>query len=246
MKSTTFKSLALGIIFCFIYCSPVFSAPDITGSQFSDRNRTRENNKGSGGFTYNNFEAANVGKPTAKNLEKALMKYVLSYEALQKAKTTPSQQSKVPAYKKNYDEAYSKYLQLLYAAELYDPSDEEKVNNPAGEYNEKAKSKGKKAQKWKTVDTSKYREKVAAAVEEGKEPEQVVQVVDKQIKKKGYSKAEGSCDTNTGDDPDPEETDPEEDDGIPIDEEEECQHTNIESQPTGETVCVDCGATLNF
>ena len=125
---------------------------------------------------------------SANELEKALLKYVLSYEALRKAKQTPSQQSKIPMFKKNYDEAYSSYLKLLHDAELYDPSDEEKVNDPAGEYNSTIEAKGGYKQQWQTVDTSSYREKVNTAVMNGKEPSQVVDVVKNQIPSKGFSK----------------------------------------------------------
>ena len=59
-------------------------------------------------------------------LEKALMKYVLTYEAYQKAKQSPNKEirANLPKYVRLYREAYAQYLELLRKAELYDPADE--------------------------------------------------------------------------------------------------------------------------
>ena len=139
-------------------------------------------------------------EPTANNLEKALMKYVLTYEAYQKAKLTPSQQSNLPEFKKKYDEAYSTYLILLEKADLYDPDDEEKPNDPAGLYNDKVVAQGKDYQLWETVDTSAVREKISEAVGNGKDPDSVTDLVNDQIPENGYSKAEVDKDDDEEDD----------------------------------------------
>ena len=68
-------------------------------------------------------------------LEKALMKYVLTYEAYQKAKQSTNKEvrANLPKYIRLYREAYAQYLELLRQAELYDPKD--KDNDPVGNFN---------------------------------------------------------------------------------------------------------------
>ena len=126
------------------------------------------------------------------------MKYILSYEALQKARQTPSQQSQLPTFRKNYDEAYSQYLVLLEKDNLYDPTDDEKPNDPAGLYNEKIIANGGDVQLWETVDTSAEREKVFEAVQNGNDPDKVLEVVEAQIPEEGYSKADKDDDQDDG------------------------------------------------
>ena len=72
-------------------------------------------------------------------LEKALMKYVLTYEAYQKAKQSPNKEirANLPKYVRLYREAYAQYLELLRKAELYDPADESMENDPAGNFNKR-------------------------------------------------------------------------------------------------------------
>ena len=137
---------------------------------------------------------------SANDLEKALMRYILSYEALQKARQTPSQQSQLPTFRKNYDEAYSQYLVLLEKDDLYNPTDENKPNDPAGLYNQKMGTNEENFQLWETVDTSSEREKVSEAVENGNNPDDVLEVVEAQIPEQGYSKSGVDENEDDGDD----------------------------------------------
>ena len=124
------------------------------------------------------------------DLEKALMKYVLTYEAYQKAKQSPNKEvrAKLPKYVRLYREAYAQYLELLREAELYDPSDENKNNDPAGNFN---KDKPKRQQvKWGAVKSGSQREQVKKVVENGGDPDEVCVVVKQNLPKKKIAKTE--------------------------------------------------------
>ena len=123
-------------------------------------------------------------------LEKALMKYVLTYEAYQKAKQSKNKEvrTKLPKYVRLYREAYAQYLELLREAELYDPSDEKKENDPAGNYN---KGKPSKQQvKWGAVKSGSQREQVKKVVENGGDPDEVCVVVKQNLPKKKIAKTQ--------------------------------------------------------
>ena len=123
-------------------------------------------------------------------LEKALMKYVLTYEAYQKAKQSKNKEvrAKLPKYVRLYREAYAQYLELLREAELYDPSDEKKENDPAGNYN---KGKPSKQQvKWGAVKSGSQREQVKKVVENGGDPDEVCVVVKQNLPKKKIAKTQ--------------------------------------------------------
>ena len=61
--------------------------------------------------------------PEAKEYEKALMKYILSYEALQQAKKDPAKSAQLPKFVRKYRESYAQYLQLMRENDLYKPED---------------------------------------------------------------------------------------------------------------------------
>ncbi len=98
-------------------------------------------------------------------LEKASMRYVLSYAALLKAKQDPSKADKIPQRLKKYRECYAQYLKLLNENDLYNPTDIKGKNDPAGNFNKKQKKEGKPKRRWKKVDTSKARENINVTLE---------------------------------------------------------------------------------
>ena len=124
------------------------------------------------------------------DLEKALMKYVLTYEAYQKAKQSPNKEvrAKLPKYVRLYREAYAQYLELLRKAELYDPSDENKNNDPAGNFNKTRPSK--QQVKWGAVKSGSQREQVKKVVENGGDPDEVCVVVKQNLPKKKIGKTQ--------------------------------------------------------
>ena len=123
-------------------------------------------------------------------LEKALMKYVLTYEAYQNAKQSKNKEirANLPKYIRLYREAYAQYLELLREAELYDPSDENKQNDPAGNYN--SKKEGKQKVRWGAVKSGSQREQVKKVVQNGGDPDDVFVVVKQNLPKKKISKTE--------------------------------------------------------
>jgi hypothetical protein len=122
---------------------------------------------------------------TALSLEKAQMKYVLSYQALQKAKITPNQQGNLAKFVKNYREAYAQYLQLLRDNNLYDPA--EKDLNPANDYNDQQFALTKKWQNWESINPNEYEDLVNSYVEQGKTPDEVINTVMDKIPDETYS-----------------------------------------------------------
>ncbi len=123
-------------------------------------------------------------------LEKALMKYVLTYEAYQKAKQSPNKEvrANLPKYIRLYREAYAQYLELLRESELYDPSDENKKNDPAGNFN--AGRPAKQQVRWGAVKSGSQREQVKKVVENGGNPDEVCVVVKQNLPKKKIAKTE--------------------------------------------------------
>ena len=128
-------------------------------------------------------------------LEKALMKYVLTYEAYQKAKQSTNKEvrANLPKYIRLYREAYAQYLELLRQAELYDPKD--KDNDPVGNFNRKEQSHGRKKRNFKPVKSGSQREQVKRVVENGGNPDDVYLVVKQNLPSKSYSVEEGASDT---------------------------------------------------
>jgi len=121
-------------------------------------------------------------------LEKALMKYVLTYEAYQKAKQSSNKEvrANLPKYVRLYREAYAQYLQLLREAELYDPSNEKMENDPAGNYNRKVPEK--QQIEWTAVNSGSQRAQVKKVVENGGNPDDVFVVVKNNLPEKSYHK----------------------------------------------------------
>ena len=129
---------------------------------------------------------------TSYDLEKALMKYVLTYEAYNKAKQSSNKEvrANLPKYIRLYREAYAQYLELLREAEIYDPTDKDKDNDPAGNFNKQQAKKGKSKQVWKKVDSRSQREQVKKVVENGGSPDDVFVAVKDNLPKKPISKNE--------------------------------------------------------
>ncbi len=123
------------------------------------------------------------------------MKYVVTYEAYQIAKQSTNKEvrANLPKYIRLYREAYAQYLELLRQAELYDPKD--KDNDPAGNYNRKEQSHGRKKQNWKPVNSSSQREQVKRVVENGGNPDDFYVVVRQNLPTKAFSQVEGATDT---------------------------------------------------
>ena len=121
-------------------------------------------------------------------LEKALMKYVLTYEAYQNAKQSSNKEvrANLPKYVRLYREAYAQYLELLREAELYDPSDDKKENDPAGNFNKKRPDK--QQVKWSPVKNGSQREQVKKVIQNGGDPDDVFVVVKQNLPKKPISK----------------------------------------------------------
>ena len=129
---------------------------------------------------------------SSHDLEKALMKYVLTYEAYNKAKqsTNKDVRANLPKYIRLYREAYAQYLELLRQAELYDPADKEKDNDPAGNFNRRQQSRGKSKQVWQPVNSSTQRAQVKKVIENGGSPDDVFACVKQNLPEKPISKSE--------------------------------------------------------
>jgi hypothetical protein len=135
---------------------------------------------------------------TALSLEKAQMKYILSYQALQKAKKTPNQLENLAKYVKNYREAYAQYLQLLDDNGLYKPT--EKDLNPADDFNDQEFNSTRNWQDWETINPNDYIESVNDLVEKGESPDAVIETVMSKIPEDTYSeeiKTENPCPSST-------------------------------------------------
>ena len=125
---------------------------------------------------------------SSKVYEQALMKYVLAYEAFQQAKTDPNKKSQLPLYIRKYRESYAQYLQLMRDNNLYDPTDDEKLNDPVGNFNKLRKDKNKPKKKFKPVDTSKARQEVRQKVDNNEDPEDIVEeTTANTVPEEGYS-----------------------------------------------------------
>lgn len=125
---------------------------------------------------------------SSKVYEQALMKYVLAYEAFQQAKTDPNKKAKLPLYIRKYRESYAQYLQLMRENNLYDPTDDEKLNDPVGNFNQLRKDNKKPKKKFKPVDTSKARQEVRKKVDNDEDPEDIVEeTAANSVPEEGYS-----------------------------------------------------------
>ena len=134
---------------------------------------------------------------TPAQYEKALMKYVLSYEALQKAKEDPSKASELPKFLKKYRQSYSEYINLMQENDLYNPADKDKKNDPAGNFNRKRKKQNKPKQKWKKVNTAAPRQNVRQKIDMGLEPDEAVNTAAAEaVPKQGLSRPECASDTS--------------------------------------------------
>ncbi len=116
------------------------------------------------------------------SLEKALTKYMLSYEAYRKARTAKKEiRANVPKFMKMYREAYAQYQELMQDADVYDP--QHKYNNPAGLYNDKEKAKGEYPILWKEYVAEKERKEVRESVKKGMSPSEVNNIVNNNLPK---------------------------------------------------------------
>lgn len=121
--------------------------------------------------------------------EKALMKYVLAYEALQKAKLDPNKKSQLPNYVRKYRESYAQYLELMRKNELYNLDDDQFVNDPEGNFNSTIEERGMPQQKFEAYDTSSARQQISQQVERGEDVDSAVEsATTKSVPNKGYSK----------------------------------------------------------
>ena len=121
--------------------------------------------------------------------EKALMKYVLAYEALQKAKQDSTKRSELPKYIRKYRESYAQYLELMRKNELYNLDDDQFINDPEKNFNETIEERGMPQQKFEAFDTSSARQQVSQKVEKGEDVDSAVECeTTKSVPKKGYSR----------------------------------------------------------
>ena len=97
-----------------------------------------------------------AAKPESYDLQVALMKYVVAYQAYVKAKysSDPAERNSAASLGKFYKTCYAKYQQMLREEDLYHPEDKREKNDPAGNYNNKAT----KPQTWHTIHTQKIEE----------------------------------------------------------------------------------------
>ena len=120
--------------------------------------------------------------------EKALMKYVLAYEALQKAKLDPNKKSELPKYVRKYRESYAQYLELMRKNDLYNLQDEQFVNDPDGNFNSTMEERGMPQQKFEAFDTSSARQQISQKVKRGEDVDSAVEcATTNSVPKKGYS-----------------------------------------------------------
>ena len=103
-----------------------------------------------------------------------IMKYVLAYEALQKAKLDPNKKSELPKYVRKYRESYAQYLELMRKNDLYNLQDEQFVNDPEGNFNSTIEERGMPQQKFEAFDTSSARQQISQKVERGEDVDSAV------------------------------------------------------------------------
>ena len=97
-----------------------------------------------------------ASKPESYDLQVALMKYVVAYQAYVKAKysTDPAERNSATSLGKFYKSCYAKYQQLLREKDLYHPENKKEKNDPAGNFNNKAS----KPETFITIHTQKIEE----------------------------------------------------------------------------------------
>lgn len=140
-------------------------------------------------------------------LEQAQLKYIISYQALQKAKqsTNTETKSNLAKFVKYYREAYAQYLQLLKNNELYNPT--EKDFNPADEFNEREFNNNRIYHDWNSADPYEFDNTIKNLVDNGKTPDAVVKTVMDSLPDDFYSEETDDCPerenpvVNTGDSP---------------------------------------------
>ena len=129
---------------------------------------------------------------SAYSLEKALMKYILSYEAYRKAKVSSDEKVKanIPQFTKMYREAYAQYQELLQRADIYETKERDNQTlGPADLYNEE-RAKARKYQiLWQPYSADKERTDVRSHLREG--PSAVKLAVKKNLPQKPMSKEKG-------------------------------------------------------
>jgi len=105
-------------------------------------------------------------------LEKAVMEYMLAFEAYRTARRSkdPNIRGNLVKLMQDYRNSYAKFLEMLRTDKLYKPG---KPKDPAGWYDEKhKKTKGYKRQ-WKKTDAKALRAQVKEMVRNGSTPSQV-------------------------------------------------------------------------
>lgn len=142
-------------------------------------------------------------------LEKALMKYILSYQAYKKARQSSSKEirANIPKFTKLYRESYAQYQDLLQKAKVYNP---QKIdNNPAWLYNRNEIKKGELPILWKNYNAKKERSEVRAAVRLGIDAVKITvkNNIPKQPLSSRIPKEESSSDDNDDDDHDDDDDD---------------------------------------
>ena len=118
---------------------------------------------------------------TPHQLESALMKYILTYEAYLDAKQSDNIEVRkdLAKYVKAYRESYAQYLALLHDSDLYEPT--KKSNDPAGHFNKKQREKGRDPQLWAAVNCKEERERIKQLIKEGKSIDEIMQAVEQEL-----------------------------------------------------------------
>ena len=120
--------------------------------------------------------------------ERALMRYVLSYEALIQAKEDPNKSEMLPQYITNYRRAYFEYILCLKDNGLYEPDNENVNNDPAGNLNKQLSNNGNAERFFKNVNTHDALEQLNCNLRSGQDISNAINnTTNSKVPEKGHS-----------------------------------------------------------
>jgi len=113
-------------------------------------------------------------------LERAVMEYMLAFEAYTTARKSkdPQVRSRLVKLMQEYRNAYARFLEMLREDKLYQPN---KPKDPAGWYDEKHKKVKGYKRNWKKTDAKELRAEVKEMVKNGATPEEVKAFIQAQL-----------------------------------------------------------------
>jgi len=105
-------------------------------------------------------------------LERAVMEYMLAFEAYTTARKSkdPQVRSRLVKLMQEYRNSYARFLEMLREDKLYRPN---KPKDPAGWYDEKHKKVKGYKRNWKKTDAKELRAEVKEMVKNGASPEEI-------------------------------------------------------------------------